>query len=265
MQADRLGLHALSARRNRAVTDPQGRSPPRMPRLYVEAELLPGTMIDLPEAAAHHAARVLRLGDGDTVVLFDGRGGEYAARLAMPGRGRVQAQTGALSAVERESPLEMTLVQGVSSSDKMDFTVQKAVELGVAAIQPVLSAKSVVRLSAEREAKKLAHWRRIAIAACEQCGRNRVPEVRDPVALDRYRAAGGTKILLSPSGSGKLAELAKGPVVLAAGPEAGFSAEEERMLLRAGFTPVRLGPRVLRTETAALAALAALNALAGDF
>ena len=247
------------------MADPQGRNPPRTPRLYIEVELLPGMTIDLPEAAAHHAARVLRLVDGDAVTLFDGRGGEYAARLAIPSRGRVQAVTGEMSATERESPLDMTLVQAVSSSDKMDFTIQKAVELGVAAIHPVLSAKSVVRLSAEREAKKLAHWRRIAISACEQCGRNRVPEVRDPVALDRYRAPGGTKILLSPSGNGKLADLAMGPVTLAAGPEAGFSDVEEQLLMRAGFAPVRLGPRVLRTETAALAALAALNALAGDF
>src|SRR6185436_13016387 len=129
----------------------------------------------------------------------------------------------------------------------------------------VLTAKSLVRLSAEREARKLAHWKRVAISACEQCGRNRTAEIREPVALDRYVPTAGSKILLSPSGAGKLAEFAKGPVVLAAGPEAGFSDGEERFLLRAGFQPVRLGPRILRTETAALAALAALNALAGDF
>lgn len=239
--------------------------PSRIHRLFVETELALQSTVELPEAAAHHAARVLRLSDGDAVVLFDGRGGEYEARLAMPGRGRVLARTGEQRSVERESPLGVTLVQAVSSSDKMDFTVQKAVELGVAAIHPVLSARSLVRLSAEREAKKLAHWRRIAIAACEQCGRNRVPEVREPVALDRYLPPAGSRILLSPSGSGKLAGFVKAPVVLAAGPEAGFSDEEERLLLRAGFNPVRLGPRILRTETAALAALAALNALAGDY
>ena len=208
---------------------------------------------------------MLRLRAGDPVVLFDGRGGEYEARLAMPGRGRVVAETGEHRALERESPLALTLVQAVSSGEKMDFTVQKAVELGVAAIHPVLSAKSVVRLDGERGAKKLTHWRRIAIAACEQCGRNRIPDIRDAVALDRYQPSAGSKILLSPSGSGRLANLPKGPVVLAAGPEAGFSDAEEQWLQRAGFAPVRLGPRVLRTETAALAALAALNALAGDF
>jgi len=236
--------------------------PARLHRLFVDAALAPHANVELPEAAAHHAARVLRLRDGDAAVLFDGRGGEYDARLAMPGRGRVLAELGERRDPERESPLAVTLVQAVSSGDKMDFTVQKAVELGVAAIHPVLSAKSLVRLSGEREARKLAHWRRVAIAACEQCGRNRIPEIREPVALQRYRSPAGAKILLSPSGPQKLAALAKNPLVLAAGPEAGFSPEEEAFLLRAGFAPVRLGPRILRTETAALAAL---NALAGDF
>ncbi len=237
----------------------------RVPRLYVEAELQPRSKLNLPENAAHHAARVLRLRDGDAVVLFDGRGGEYEARLAMPGRGRVAAETGERRDPERESPLEVTLVQAVSSSDKMDFTIQKSVELGVAAIQPVFSERSVVRLSGEREAKKLLHWRRIAIAACEQCGRNRIPEIREPLPLERFTAPAGVKILLSPAGAGRLAEFAKAPLTVAAGPEAGFSDAEEQRLLRAGFTAVRLGPRVLRSETAALAALAALNALAGDF
>src|SRR6185295_10475068 len=236
----------------------------RVPRLYVDAELSPQDNLVLPEDAAHHAARVLRLREGEHVLLFDGRGGEFEARLSMPHRGQVLAEIGSRREIERESPLAVTLVQAVSSGEKMDFTIQKAVELGVAAIQPVLTEKSVVRLSAEREAKKLAHWRRVAIAACEQCGRNRIPEIREPVALERYRPGAGSKILLSPSGPGKLADLAKGPVLLAAGPEAGFSDGEEQFLLRAGFQPVRLGPRILRTETAALAALAALNALAGD-
>lgn len=237
----------------------------RVPRLYVDTALEPQGTLELPEDTAHHAARVLRLREGEQVLLFDGRGGEYEARLSMPGRGRVVAEIGTRHDVDRESPLAVALVQGISSSDKMDFTIQKAVELGVASIQPILAAKSVVRLSAEREAKKLAHWRRVVIAACEQCGRNRIPDVREPVALDSYRPTAGSKVLLSPSGTGKLADFAKGPVVLAAGPEAGFTDGEEQLLLRAGFEPVRLGQRILRTETAALAALAALNALAGDF
>ena len=243
----------------------------RVPRLYVDSELRPHTKIALPEDAAHHAARVLRLQEGDAVVLFDGRGGEYEARLALPGRGQVAAETGARSDVERESPLAVTLVQAVSSSEKMDFTIQKAVELGVAAIQPVLTAKSVVRLSAEREAKKLTRWRRVAIAACEQCGRNRVPEIREAMSVEAYGrvpASASLRLLLSPEGKTGLTELKQQigrAATIAAGPEAGFSDEEERLLQRAGFVPVRLGPRILRTETAALAALAALNALAGDF
>ena len=243
------------------MTEHQG----RVPRLFVEAPLAPAASIELPEAAAHHAVRVLRLRAGDSVVLFDGRGGEYEARLTLPGRDHALADVGRHRPVERESPLAVTLVQAVSSGEKMDYTVQKAVELGVRAIHPVLSARSVVRLDGERGAKKLAHWRRIAIAACEQCGRNRVPEIADPVPLARYRPAVGARILLSPSGGARLAGLATSPAVLAAGPEAGFSEEEEGRLLREGFAAVRLGPRVLRTETAALAALAALNALAGDF
>lgn len=238
----------------------------RVPRLYVGTDLSPHSRLVLPEDTAHHAARVLRLREGELALLFDGRGGEYEASLSMPGRGQVVAQVGERRDVERESPLAVTLVQAVSSGEKMDFTIQKAVELGVAAIQPVLTVKSVVRLSMEREEKKLAHWRRVAIAACEQCGRNRIPDIGAPVPLDRYRAPeGSSKILLSPSGTAKLAALARNPVTLAVGPEAGFSDEEAILLQRAGFLPARLGQRVLRTETAALAALAALNALAGDF
>lgn len=237
-----------------------------MPRLYVDTELGPHASLALPEAAAHHAARVLRLREGELVLLFNGRGGEYEARLSMPGRARVVARIGAKLDVERESPLFVTLVQAVTSSEKMDFTIQKAVELGVAAIHPVLASRSLVRLSEEREAKKLAHWRRVAIAACEQCGRNRIPDIALPEQLDRYHPAeSGAKILLSPSGVAGLAAFATSPVALAVGPEAGFSEAEESLLQRAGFVAVRLGPRILRTETAALAALAALNAIAGDF
>jgi len=243
----------------------------RVPRLYVDTELRPHAKLALPEDAAHHAARVLRLQEGDAVVLFDGRGGEYEARLSLPGRGQVAAETGARTDIERESPLAVTLLQAVSSSEKMDFTIQKAVELGVAAIQPVLTAKSVVRLSAGREERKLTRWRRVAIAACEQCGRNRVPEIREAMTVEAYSRIPGSaslRLLLSPKGNSGLKNIQRKiehAVTLAVGPEAGFSDEEERLLERAGFVPVRLGQRILRTETAALAALAALNALAGDY
>jgi 16S rRNA (uracil1498-N3)-methyltransferase len=245
--------------------------PVRVPRLFVEAELRPHATFALPEDAAHHAARVLRLQDGDAAILFDGRGGEYEARLSLPRRGQVLAETGARHDIERESSLVVTLVQAVSSSEKMDFTIQKAVELGIAAIQPLLSAKSVVRLSAEREEKKLSRWRRVAIAACEQCGRNRVPVLREAMSVADYSVRprdASLHLLLSPEGKTGLSGLKQriGPAVtIAAGPEAGFSGEEEQLLQRAGFLPVRLGQRILRTETAALAALAALNALAGDY
>jgi 16S rRNA (uracil1498-N3)-methyltransferase len=244
--------------------------PARVARFYTDAGLRAGGMAQLPEDAAHHAVHVLRLREGVEVTLFNGRGGEYAGRIAAIERLRVTVDVLAHRALERESPLAVTLAQGVSSSEKMDFTVQKATELGVAVLQPVIAARSVGRIVGERAAQKRAHWQRVAIAACEQCGRNRVPEVLSPVPLAEYcrTASPGPALLLCPEAQLSLRDAAarlKGTVALAAGPEAGFSAAEEAMLSEAGFVPVRLGPRVLRTETAALAALAALNALAGDF
>ena len=246
------------------------RKPARTPRLYVDGPLRAGARIVLPERAAHHAAAVLRLREGERVIVFDGRGGEHDARIASVARARVEAEVGERRDVERESPLEIALVQGISSAERMDLTVQKAVELGVAAIQPVLAERSLVKLDARRAEARAEHWRRIVVAACEQSGRNRVPEVRGVLSLAEYcrTPPGGTRLMLSPgSGTSLRAVVARleSPVVLAAGPEAGFSAEEEAMLAGAGFEAVRLGPRVLRTETAALAALAALNALAGDY
>jgi 16S rRNA (uracil1498-N3)-methyltransferase len=241
----------------------------RVARFHVDAALRAGGVSLLPEDTAHHAVHVLRLRAGDEVTLFNGRGGEYAGRIAAIDRLRVQVDVLQHRAVERESPLAITLVQGVSAGEKMDFTVQKATELGVAVVQPIVAARSTGRLSGERADVKRAHWQRVAIAACEQCGRNRVPEVLPVLALAQFCAAAaapGARLLLSPLGElGLRAARLDGAVTLAAGPEAGFSAEEEALLAEAGFLPVRLGPRVLRTETAALAALAALNALAGDF
>jgi 16S rRNA (uracil1498-N3)-methyltransferase len=169
-------------------------------------------------------------------------------------------------AVERESPLRITLVQGVSAGERMDSTVRKAVELGVAQVQPVLATRSVARPKGERADSRRAHWQKVVIAACEQCGRNRIPQVQPLVPLADYRAGEGMKILLSPQSELRLSEAAKDSTafILAAGPEAGFTAEEEAILAKAGFVPASLGPRVLRTETAAVAALAALAALRGD-
>jgi len=171
-------------------------------------------------------------------------------------------------AIERESPLHVVLVQGVSAGERMDFTVRKCVELGVAEIQPVLAASSVARPKGERAAARHAHWQKIAIAACEQCGRNRIPVVHPMVSAADYRQAGaGIRILLSPAAELRFSQAAKGgsEFTIAAGPEAGFNSHEEAALLDAGFVPARLGARVLRTETAGLAALAALSALRGDF
>ena len=241
----------------------------RVARFHTEAALRAGGVSLLPEDTAHHAVHVLRLRPGDAVVLFNGRGGEYAGRIAAVDRLRVAVDVLEHRRVERESPLAVTLVQGVSAGEKMDFTVQKATELGVAALQPVIAARSLGRLAGERAVLKRAHWRRVAIAACEQCGRNRVPEVLPVLPLAQFcgaAASGGARLLLSPLAQlGLRSARLDGTVTLAAGPEAGFTAEEEAMLADAGFLPVRLGPRVLRAETAALAALAALNALAGDF
>jgi len=238
----------------------------RVPRFYVARGLCAGARLDLPEDAAHHAARVLRVAAGDSIALFDGTGGEYEGSIHAATRGRVTVDVGPHQARERESPLRVTLLQGVTSAERMDFVIQKAVELGVAAIQPVLCGKSVVRLSAERAASKLEHWRRVAIAACEQCGRNRIPEVREPLPVARYSGVDASaKALLTPRATMSLKQFARSPLTIAVGPEAGFDADEERFFEVAGFAPVRLGPRVLRTETAALAALAALNALQGDF
>ena len=235
-----------------------------VPRFYVDAPLRAGSVCNLSEDAAHHAVHVLRLREQDEVTLFNGRGGEYAARIASMQRLRIFIDVLQHREIERESPLRVTLVQAVSAGEKMDSTVRKAVELGVAVIQPVLAVRSVARPKGERAEGRRAHWQKVVIAACEQCGRNRIPEVRPLIALADYRAGEGMKILLSPRAERPLSKMDGTEFILAAGPEAGFTAEEEAALANAGFVPASLGPRVLRTETAAVAALAALNALRGD-
>jgi len=236
-------------------------------RLHVAAGLAPGALIELPAAAAHHALRVLRLGEGDAVTLFNGTGGQWQASLLKQGRVRIEG----FEAIERESPLEVTLLQCLPAADKMDFIVHKGVELGVSAIVPVISRRSVVRLSGERMARRVQHWQAVAVAACEQCGRNRVPKVAGlvelPAALTAVSRAGGTRYLLSPQADQSLRLLAapEEPLTLLVGPEGGFDEAELQAARRAGFTAVRLGPRVLRTETAGLAALAAIQTLWGDF
>ena len=237
-----------------------------VPRFYVDEPLRAGGVCTLPEETAHHAIHVLRLREGEPVMLFNGRGGEFSARIASIQRLKIAIDLLEHRAVERESPLRITLVQGVSAGEKMDSTVRKAVELGAAEVQPVLAARSVARPKGERAENRRAHWQKVVIAACEQCGRNRIPEVHPMIAVSEYRGGAAVKIVLSPQSRQPLSKLPLqgSGFVIAAGPEAGFTAEEEASLVDAGFVPASLGPRVLRTETAAVAALAALSALRGD-
>ena len=239
------------------------------PRFYCREALAPGAHIDLPEPVARHAVRVLRLPPGAALVLFDGRGGEYEARIERIEKNRVVAALGAWSDIERESRLDVTLIQAIQAGEKMDFTIQKAVELGVAHIVPVESRRSVTRLAGERAAKRVAHWQGVSAAACEQCGRNRVPLVAPLEKLESWLARptdGVLRLMLAPDAEHALADLPPvGKVQMLIGAEGGLDPQEELAARQVGFQGVRLGPRVLRTETAALAALAAMQALWGDF
>jgi 16S rRNA (uracil1498-N3)-methyltransferase len=240
---------------------------PAPARLYCEATLSPGATVELSERAARHVA-ALRLRPGDPVVLFGGDGHESASMITKIGKRGVAAAVRERRAVDRESPLAVHLAQGVCAGDRMDLVLQKATELGVAAIQPLVTARSVVRLSSERQERREAHWQNVVIAACEQCGRNRVPGVAQSVGFGEFfaaPAAAGTRLLLVPDGAATLRSLEVGaPVTLLVGPEGGLAPEEREIAVAAGYVPVCFGPRILRTETAPLAALAALQALYGD-
>jgi 16S rRNA (uracil1498-N3)-methyltransferase len=240
-----------------------------IPRFYCPFPLAPGASFDLPDAAAHHAARVLRLVAGNQVRLFDGRGGEWLARIERLKPG-VHVALDAFDAADREAALKVTLVQGLAAGDKMDWIVQKAVELGVAAIHPVAAKRSVVRLSSERGERRVQHWSNVAVAACEQSGRNCVPTVASVVDLTQRlaepRRADEMRLVLSPRATRRLRDLAApvGPVTILIGPEGGFDEGEFLAAESVGFVAVSLGPRVLRTETAGPTALAAMMALWGD-
>jgi len=241
-----------------------------IPRFYCPEILARSGAVELPEQAAHHAARVLRLQAGDAVSVFNGRGGEGEARITDIGKRHVSLEIANWHAVERESPLQVRLAQAISAGEKMDFTLQKAVELGIGHIQPLASERSVVRLSGERAEKRVAHWQGVVISACEQSGRNRVPEVASIRPLLDWLGqpdGSGLRLMLSPTAEVGLRDLPQpaGNVTLLVGPEGGLSPAEAETAQRYGFTPVRLGARVLRTETAALAALAAMQTLWGDF
>ncbi len=239
------------------------------PRIFCDFRLGPGAQFPLPQNAAQHVGRALRLRPGDALVVFDGSGGEYEAVILRIDRDRVDVKTGAWRDAGRESPIEVGLVQGLPEADKMDWILQKSVELGVAWIQPIVCERSVVRLSGDRAARRESHWQRVAIAACEQCGRNRVPEVRPTAAFRDWaaRPAQAQRWMLAPGAGEPLEGRAapSGPVELLVGPEGGLSEREVDIAGTVGFTGVSLGPRVLRAETAPLAALAAMQALWGDF
>ncbi len=238
------------------------------PRFYCREALAPGARIHLPEQVARHAVRVLRLPEGTDITLFDGRGGEYPARIEHIGRDRVSVSLGAWIERECESPLSVTLVQAVQAADKMDYTLQKAVELGVTAIVPVESRRSVVRLSGERAGKRVAHWQGVVAAACEQCGRNRVPIVAPLESVENWLArpaTGALRLMLAPEAETTLPALPPASEVqLLIGAEGGLDPREMEAARTVGFVATRLGPRVLRTETAGMAALAALQTLWGD-
>lgn len=242
----------------------------RLTRCHVELPLQPGTTIALPEHAANHLVRVLRLREGEPCVLFNGDGHDYAARLASVTKREVSAEVLSATPVDKESPLRIVLLQGIARGEKMDLILQKATELGVAAIVPVNGERTEVRLDAERAQKRLAHWRSVVESACGQSGRARVPEVQPPASLEAAAAAlpgDALRLLLDPQGEHRLASMQlqdTNTVVVAIGPEGGWSPRDRQALQAAGFSGLRLGPRVLRTETAGLAAIAALQARFGD-
>lgn len=247
----------------------------RVTRVHVPAALSSGAQVVLPDAAARHVTRVLRLAAGDALGVFDGRGNEFAAVISSIARDRVEVLIGAPLENRSESPLRITLLQGVARGDKMDLILQKATELGVTAIRPLLTARSTVKLGAEGIAKRHAHWEGVVAAACEQSGRATLPVLAPAASLaaELSGGGGGLKLLLAPEeGSPGLAVLleqhagaAQQGVRLLIGPEGGFDDAEAAQALAAGFLRCRLGPRVLRTETAGLAAIAALQVLAGDW
>ena len=240
----------------------------RVSRLFLDADLSPGRVVELPPEAASYVGRVLRLRTGDPVTLFNGRGGEWEARVGEGSRGRFLVEVGEHRARDRESPLAVTLGLGISRGERMDFGLQKAVELGVAEVVPLVTERCVVQLDAERALSRRVHWHRVMASACEQCGRNRLPRLGEVAGVADWLAAAssGARLVLSPVAEAALGDLPRpqGTVTLLIGPEGGLAPAELALAAHWGFTPLRLGPRILRTETAVVAALAALQACWGD-
>jgi 16S rRNA (uracil1498-N3)-methyltransferase len=239
-------------------------------RIHVDQPLAPGQQITLPTQAGEHVARVLRMQPGDPVVLFAGDTAmEFDATLSGVGKREVVAVVGEGRALANESPLALTLAQGVARGEKMDLIVQKATELGITRIMPLITERSEVKLDAARAEKRLLHWRAVAASACEQSGRAVVPVIEPAIALNAWLGAlgegGPMRLALLPEGTKRPSELGlAGAAIIAIGPEGGFGERDRSALAGAGFTGLKLGPRILRTETAGLAAIAMLQALYGD-
>ena len=240
----------------------------RISRFFLPQPLSPGATIQLADESAHYLRTVLRLKKGADLVVFNGEGGEYPANLLEAHKDAVKLLLGPLNPRETESPLPIALGLGISRGERMDLAIQKAVELGVSAITPLFTERCVVQLDGDaRKVQRLRHWRKIAQSACEQCGRNRVPEIFEPLKLEEWVVRqNGLRLFLDPGGTKALRELPRphGPICLLSGPEGGFTGVERKTATKAEFIAIRLGPRVLRTETAALAALTAIQTLWGD-
>lgn len=239
----------------------------KMPRVHVSATFEQGATLTLPEGAARHVSRVLRMGEGAPLVLFDGNGGEAGARIREVSRKRITVTLEALWPGAGESPLAVHLGQAVSKGDRMDYAIQKAVELGVAAITPLYTERGDVRLKGEREAKKLAHWQGVAVSACEQCGRAVVPPIHPPQPLDAWLSKRSEPLrLMLHLATGNAFERTQAPTnaALLIGPEGGLTPDDIAAAEAAAFTPLTLGPRVLRTETAPVVALTLLQHHFGD-
>ena len=241
----------------------------RTTRVFVDLPLREGARIALPEDAANHLVRVLRMQEGDACVLFNGDGRDVPATLRAANKRGVEAELGMPVAVDQESPLRIALVQGIARGEKMDWILQKATELGVASVYPVHSDRSEVKLEGDRATKRLVHWRSVVVSGCEQSGRARVPDVAPAQSLQALLVGAlpsARRFLLDPEAPYAIATVpaVEGDCVLAVGPEGGWSPRDRQALQSAGFEGLRLGPRILRTETAGIAAIAALQARFGD-
>lgn len=246
------------------------------PRFYLEKELITGQHVTLPLEVSHHAKRVLRLGQGDTIILFNGHGGEYSAHITDQSKHGTIVEIECFLDIKRESPLNIELAQAICTNEKMDWIIQKSVELGASLIQPITTERSLVRLSSTRATKRLSHWQRIIISACEQCGRNYIPHLQPILSLHEWLdqkktnpVSKNTCFILLPSAKSRLSSFPEPTpdtrLTLVVGPEGGFTQEEETYTIQKKFKPLQLGQRILRTESAALAAIAAMQTLWGDY